>query len=715
MIDQEKIHKKSLSEDSKERIEALEELESNFLVLPDKEKAWDDLCRLMEDEDRCVKWKAVETLGSLFSNVPDKKEAWKELHKLTFDQDGDVRLRAIEALKFSISEIPDKEQAFGDLCRLTRDKDRDVKWRAIYALGFHYSQVSDKKQAWKELHRSMSDKDMYVRGVTIYALRFAFSNTLDKKQAWSDLHCRTNDKDSNVRGIATSTLGSVYFYVPDKQQAWNDLIRLAHDEDSIVRFNAAYAIGFAFSHVLDKQQAWKDLHILTTDQKGSVRSRAAPAIGFAYPQVLDKQQAFDDLHNLTTDEISYVRSAAASAISSVFSQVPDKQQAWNDLTRLVHDKDSSVRSQSNHSLGKVSIFKASQSEREEEYKRELETAIVFFERAAHESHEKWSNPSQFCLPFYRSFHTIIFKRHEAKEEVDKYLSEAKDAVRGSKSKELLLEAVENLANALNEVQNLENIDLQAMKGELNFYRKYCDRAAELMIEIEETAPFATIAMRKGLPILDRNLKELLEEIQKKTEVIRKQTKGTPFEKLGYDLNEGSLSLLQVRDLVGFKKQVQNLENKLSSMCSKLPEGQKDEACELLKIIQEEHSIEDKIPLINDVLSKFSYQLDMIICLNRIDASLSSVNKKVDELIIISRPGISEEIVISTGFQLAGSGFQHSIVIPLQEISYSELQEDLKQIRGKTIDKLSKLPKRLANKVNGYLLLHDEDDILEKLT
>ena len=69
------------------------------------------------------------------------------------------------------------------------------------------------------------------------------------------------------------------------------------------------------------------------------------------------------------------------------------------------------------------------------------------------------NPAQFCLPFYRSFHTIIFKKQEAKEEVNKYLEEAKSAIEGSESKKQLFEAVENLAKALKEVQNLENLDL----------------------------------------------------------------------------------------------------------------------------------------------------------------------------------------------------------------------------------------------------------------
>lgn len=169
------------------------------------------------------------------------------------------------------------------------------------------------------------------------------------------------------------------------------------------------------------------------------------------------------------------------------------------------------------------------------------------------------------------------------------------------------------------------MDLEAMKGELNFYRKYCERAAELMRDTEESTPYATEVLRKGLPILDRNLKGIIEEIQKKAKIISEQTKGTRFEELGEELHRSGLSLLQVRDLVGFRKQIQNLENKLSVMCSKLPEGQKGEACELLGTLREEHSIEDKIPLINDILSKFSYQLDVINCLNRIEARLDKLD------------------------------------------------------------------------------------------
>jgi HEAT repeat protein len=117
-----------------------------------------------------------------------------------------------------------------------------------------------------------------------------------------------------------------------------------------------------------------------------------------------------------------------------------------------------------------------------------------------------SEPNQFCFLFYRAFYTTLFEKPEDQDEINMYLVEAGLAAQGSKSKELLFEAVRNLAIALNEVQNLENLDLNVMKSELNFYRKYCDHAVELMKDAEEKAPYATAAMRKGLPIFDRHIK-----------------------------------------------------------------------------------------------------------------------------------------------------------------------------------------------------------------
>jgi HEAT repeat protein len=406
---------------------------------------------------------------------------------------------------------------------------------ALGELKYNFSSISNKQQAWNDLLRLTNDDDRDVRSSAAFALSSAFPYLPDTQFAWNYLLRLTNDKDRYVRSNAASTLVSAFFYVPDKQQAWNDLVRLTDNEDSGVRSNATFELSSVFSQVPDKQQAWNDLVRLTDNEDSDVRFNAAFDLSFAFSQVPDKQQAWNDLHRLTNNEDIDVRYETAKTLGSVSSHILDKQQAWNDLHRLTNDVSSYVRSSSYHSLGRFSIFMASQAETDEDYKKELEKAIEFFEKAAQESKE-WINPSKFCLPFYRSFHSIIFKKQEAREEVNKYLVEAKSAIEGSESKKQLFEAVENLAEALKDVQSLGNLDLEAIKSELNFYRKYCDRAAELMRDTEETAPFATITLRKGLPILDRNLKELIEEIQKKAKIACKESKGTEAEEIVCEIN-----------------------------------------------------------------------------------------------------------------------------------------------------------------------------------
>jgi HEAT repeat protein len=321
--------------------------------------------------------------------------------------------------------------------------------------------------------------------------------------------------------------------LPDKKQAWDDLHRLVNDEDSTVRFEASHALSSAFSHLPDKQQAWNDLIKLTSDEVWLMRTIAANTIGFAA------------------------------------SQVPDKQQAWNDLQTLANDEDNNVRTYAKYSLGKLSVFQASLAENEEDYKRELEKAIEFFEKAAEDS--KYTNPSQFCLPFYRSFYTIVFKKLEAKEEVNKYLAEAKNAVKGSKSKELLFKAVENLANALKEVQSLENLDLEAKKDELNFYRIFCDRAAELLRDTDEMAPYATELVRKGLPILDRNLKELLKEIREKARTACKELQGTPKAEVACSIYRKAKEL-EISNSEELAQGIEDIAYTLSCQVSDTPEN-----------------------------------------------------------------------------------------------------------------------------------------------
>jgi len=609
---------------------AVESLSSVFSEVPDKQKAWSNLQRLTNDEDYYVRSSAAEALGSAFSYVPDKQKAWNDLHTLTNDQDRDVRSSAAQALGSAFSQVPDKQQAWNNLHRLINDEDQEVRSSAAEALGFAFSQVPDKQEAWNDLVRLTGDESSYVRARAAEALGSVFSQVPDKQEAWSVLHRLT--KDEYVSDSVVFALGYAFSHIPDKREAWNDLHRMIKGEYLSHKVSFLY---YAIFHMLDKQREYSlsDYYKMSIDD--FFRSKAAFALGYAFSQIPDKRKAWNDLHRLTTDENEDVRRSAAWALGYAFSQIPDKRKVWNDLHRMTNDE-KQIRCYANYSLGKISIFKASLAEKEEDYKIELEKAIEFFEKASQESPDKFSNPSRFCLPFYRSFHTIIFKDQEAKEEMDKYLEVAKKAIEGSKSKEILFEAVENLANALKEVQNLENVDLEAKKSELNFYRQYCYRAAELMRYTEETAPFATITIKKGLPILDRNLKELLEEIQRKAKIACKESKGTAVE----DIACGISKEVQKWEISNPEEMARLIEKIIFALKTKIPNIPENkfiyDRIESLKnekdVTKQYNTLDTIIPLIPQVITNNTQNINIKVNSETIEAKDLLIKKIISSAI-----------------------------------------------------------------------------------
>ena len=87
----------------------------------------------------------------------------------------------------------------------------------------------------------------------------------------------------------------------------------------------------------------------------------------------------------------------------------------------------------------------------------------------------------------------------------------------------------------------------------------------------------------------------------------------------------------------------------------------------------------------------------------IKAMVEEIKTSVENLMVSLKPGISEELVITVGAEFCGTGVQKVITIPLQEISYAELDEDLAKIKNDAIFKLTSLPSRLVPKVKEYLI------------
>jgi len=190
---------------------------------------------------------------------------------------------------------------------------------------------------------------------------------------------------------------------------------MALNEDAYWREGAAYQLFFHYKELPDKEQAWKDLCRLINDKILRVRWSATEALGVAFPCIPDKLHAWNNLHRLTSDVEYIVRIFAAEAVGVAFAYVPDKKQAWDDLYRLTLDENRMVRPMAFFSLGKASIFKATYAENEENFKKDMEEAISYFEKSLTQIF--FTNPAKFCLPFYRSFYTLTFKTEDVDSEV----------------------------------------------------------------------------------------------------------------------------------------------------------------------------------------------------------------------------------------------------------------------------------------------------------
>jgi HEAT repeat protein len=603
MVDQAEIHRNAVSCEVEERKEAADQLRDNFTDLPDKEEAWKDLHRLTEDEDGDVRWGATFALGSAFQHVPDKKQACEDLHRLTQDKVSDMRSAAAESLGVAFLHIPDKEQAWKDLIRLTQDEDSVVRLvTTSESLGVAFQHVPDKKQAWEDLHRLTQDEVSDMRSAAAESLGVAFPHIPDKEQAWEDLHRLTQDEDKDeddfVRMSAACALGAAFQHIPDKERAWDDLRRLTQDKISDVGLCAADSIGAAFPHISDKEQAWKYLHRLTRDEDVYVRWGTASSLGVAFPHIPDKEQAWQDLRRLTQDEDRVVRHSAASSLGVAFPHIPDKEQAWQDLRRLTQDDNDDVRASANHSLGRAHIFKATEAENEENFRKELEKALKFFEKSSKEA--AYFNPSSFCLPFYRSFYTITFKKAGAEGEVRKYFDEAKRASEGSTNKETLLEAVENLANALSEAQKVT--DFGAMKSDLNTYRRYCDRAVDLIGDAAEGAPGAARVLQRGGLIIGDRIKRLLEEVKKTSEDVCK-TASLPESELGCRTEQHAEIALSTDNPIIIDREINHILNDFERWSHSISDENEKEYVQGMISDAGEDDTRGKISIVRSLLSR----------------------------------------------------------------------------------------------------------------
>jgi len=570
-----------------------------------------------------------------------------------------------------------------------------------------------------ELHRLSQDEDSDIRARVATALGSAFSHIPDKTQAWQDLHGLIQDKDRNVRARAVDALGSAFSHIPDKTQAWQDLHKLIQDEDRDVIFNAAEALGEIFSHIPDKTQACQDLYKLS---QGHYTPAATEVLGKVFSQIPDKTQAWHVLQRLSRENYNSVRQAASDALGENFSDIPDKTQAWQELIKLSQDKYQNVRISAYYSLGRASIFKATESEDMDTLKRDLESAVYYFGKSVKESHLEYGtvySPATFCHPFYRTYLAVTFQ--EAKEdEVQRYLKEAKAAaaIGISQSKDELIYAVENLAEALRESQKLKERPLREMTKELSVLKLYCDRAAKHMNAAEVKAPGTIKLMRKCNPLLEERIQTTISEIQKSAKEIYLSARrsGTEYEIPSSEIYKVAKALSS-RDIASMQRCSTRIIKQLKTFCELLSEEEKDKVCQVIEEIEQGVDIPERLSKIELALSYLSPILR--------DHFKSSTEQEI--------LGLLRNIEFTTSKLRSGSGDTKKSLLEIQSDikdiqdaiegnsqSIKQLGDSLNEIDEAEIERLEQMRKELLRFIGKVMNQNRSNDIkskeiLEKIT
>ncbi len=503
-------------------------------------------------------------------------------------------------------------------------------------------------------------------------------------------------------------MGDAIPFAPDKNQVWTHICQLLLDDDPIIRGRTVDAVGRTFSYMPSPYAAWDKLKILARDPDRYVRWKTAHAIGKSFRDLPDKAKAWNTLIELTADSDGVVQefsSRGLSFASAFTNEMQNATEIQRDLHKLTHHGNNIVRMYAYYCLGRISINHAIEAETDADFKTKLEMGLDFFEKAYNlpiHNQQNCINPARFCLPFYRSFYVLTFKNNEALNEAEIYLSAARRSTEGSRSREILLKAVENLSHALLEVRNIQTTELGIVKEYLRVYKQYCEHAADLLACSERDAPVASRIILKGLPIIDKKIRIIIKEIKDKAGNFCKSAKNTPFQEIGEATFELTKRLDSIEDKECARSMLIDLAVYLRPMCIFLPESSKLIIYDQLDNI-ENSDIQTISVVLKNTLIAFNILLSnqqdqMVFFKSIIDSRLRAIDYNIFRIKIASgniaanllaiKKEADEIKSIKNSISTLGSGFQNleNSLDQYMSITHSDIDRSIDQMQELIINR-----------------------------
>lgn len=323
------------------------------------------------------------------------------------------------------------------------------------------------------------------------------------------------------------------------------------------------------------------------------------------------------------------------------------------------------------------------------------------------------NPARFCSLFYRSFNAVIFKKNYSKKEIEGHIAAAKKEIEGSKSKQKLIEAIEQLAEALETAQNARQdaIEYQEL---LKRCSDICNHVDQLMDENKDKTPAIHELYKRNRLQFRKNVKDLIEDVRKKAEEACREARGTPDAEAACKLYHESQKLDEAADSETNLAIIESMAFIVKSKVNKSREYHY--LLPTIDKLDSELNFNRKLSIIRDILGVVEFGSSSQEINGKLDAIYETVKTSaldieqilpsIKQMEISLKPGIKEEIQVTVGLSGLGSGAQHVITIPLQEIHYAELKEDIQKYADKILD-IGKLPGRLKDRIMEYIRKNED--------
>jgi hypothetical protein len=467
----------------------------------------------------------------------------------------------------------------------------------------------------------------------------------------------------------------------NKNNGWNILLKFSKDSNLFVKMSSINAIRPSFVYIPNKEEAWKCLLDLLQEQNEEIRKHAAVSISIVFIHLPDKEKGWMDLLEIVKTSTEDRILLPLIIIPKCFEQLDDKEKIITSLEELVNHNNVLIRSYSNNLLGRIYITKSVKLKSDAFNE-------LYFKGIDHlkKSYDDFDiPPHKFCYIMHNTFSKIIEGEIVDKNEIVDNIDELKSISKESDEKTKIIQILDDLYTILEETLETQQkgedilqfkdriipicIQLNGLIGTLNneIIRSIAEKA-------QEKIHFEYNCTIKALKIVD----DLIESPKKLTS------------EPSLILDTIRLCCLSISEPVcnHYKSKLEEIEKK--------DIGIDEKETLLLQLIQE----------LKPVLEQEKSFKEIFVSGQReIKTELTKVTERLENCVIsINRTGPRQEVVISTGVEMFGTGGKIITTIPLNEIGYDELHDDILRIKNKM--PLAKTPSKLKTKILEFIKIKE---------